>query len=52
MTLNSLSTYGTIFQIKVLSLLLTHKEFLQNIHDVLSEEYFDNMLISGLLGIS
>ena len=27
---------------KVLSSLLTHKEFLQNIHDILSDEYFDN----------
>ena len=51
MTLNSLSTYGTAFQIKVLSALLTHKEFLQSIYDVLSEEYFDNQAhIDGLLG--
>lgn len=42
MTLNSLTTYGAAFQIKVLSSLLTHKEFLQQMHDVLSEEYFDN----------
>lgn len=42
MTLNTLAQYGTGFQIKVLSSLLTHKEFLVNIHDVLSEEYFDN----------
>ena len=42
MTLNTLAQYGTGFQIKVLSSLLTHKEFLINIHDVLSEEYFDN----------
>lgn len=42
MTLNTLSQYGTHFQIKVLSSLLTRKEFLINIHDVLSEEYFDN----------
>jgi replicative DNA helicase len=42
LTLNSLATYGTAFQIKVLSSLLTHKEFLQQMHDVLSEEYFDN----------
>jgi replicative DNA helicase len=33
---------ATHFQIKVLSSLLTHKEFLINIHDILSEEYFDN----------
>jgi len=40
--LNTLAQYGTGFQIKVLSSLLTHKEFLVNINDVLSEEYFDN----------
>ena len=50
MTLNSLSTYGTAFQIKVLSSLLTHKEFLQNIHDVLSEEYFDNQAHKWVIG--
>jgi replicative DNA helicase len=49
-TLNSLSTYGTAFQIKVLSSLLTHKEFLQNIHDVLSEEYFDNQAHKWVIG--
>jgi replicative DNA helicase len=42
MTLSNLSQYGIGFQIKVLSSLLTHKEFLLNIHDVISEEYFDN----------
>jgi replicative DNA helicase len=42
MTLTNLSQYGPAFQIKVLSSLLTHKEFLLNIHDVLSEEYWDN----------
>jgi len=41
-TLNTLAQYGNHFQIKVLSSLLTRKEFLINIHDVLSEEYFDN----------
>ena len=42
MTLSNLSQYGIGFQIKVLSSLLTHKEFLLNIHDVISEDYFDN----------
>ena len=42
MTLVNLNQYGIPFQIKVLSSLLTHKEFLVNIHDVLSDEYFDN----------
>ena len=50
MTLNSLSTYGTAFQVKVLSSLLTHKEFLQNIHDVLTEEYFDNQAHKWVIG--
>lgn len=50
MTLNSLSTYGTAFQVKVLSSLLTHKEFLQNIHDILSEEYFDNSAHKWIIG--
>jgi len=34
--------YGPSFQIKVISSLLTHKEFLQNIYDVLSPEHFSN----------
>jgi replicative DNA helicase len=42
MTLVNLNQYGPKFQIKVLSSLLTHKEFLLNIHDMLNEEYFDN----------
>jgi len=42
MTLSTLSQYGTHFQIKVISSLLTHKEFLVNIHDIISDEYFDN----------
>ena len=42
MTLNNLNAYGPAFQIKVISALLTHKEFLLNIQDVLSEDYFDN----------
>jgi replicative DNA helicase len=50
MTLNSLATYGSAFQIKVLSSLLTHKEFLQNINDVLSEEYFDNQAHKWIIG--
>jgi len=42
LTLHSLAKYGTAFQIKVISSLLTHKEFLTNIHDIISEEYWDN----------
>lgn len=41
-TLNTLQSYGLSFQIKVLSSLLKHKEFLHNINDVLNPEEFDN----------
>jgi len=40
-TLSNLNQYGTGFQTKVISALLTDKVFLQNINDVLSDEYFD-----------
>ena len=42
MTLQTLNQYGPDFQIKAISSLLTHKEFLTNIHDIISEEYFEN----------
>lgn len=42
MTLSSLSKYGPAFQIKVISGLLNHKSFLQNIYDILSVDSFDN----------
>ena len=42
MTLLNLNQYGPHFQIKVISSLLTHKEYLTNIHDIISEEYWDN----------
>ena len=42
MTLSAIEEYGPHFQMKVISSLLTHKEFLQNINDVLSDEYFPN----------
>ena len=40
--LNQLNSYGIGFQIKVMSSLLKHKEFLQNIYDILEADYFDN----------
>jgi len=40
--LHTLQSYGNGFQIKVLSSLLKHKEFLQNTNDVLDAEMFDN----------
>jgi replicative DNA helicase len=42
LTLQSIDEYGPQFQMKVISSLLSHKEFLQNINDVLSDEYFSN----------
>tara|TARA_R110001632_G_C11341164_1_gene417398 strand:+ start:990 stop:2354 length:1365 start_codon:yes stop_codon:yes gene_type:complete len=50
MTLNNLNAYGPGFQIKVLSSLLNNKEFLINIHDILSEEYFDNQAHKWVVG--
>ena len=40
MTLHSIEEYGPQFQIKVISSLLTHKEFLVNIHDILDGDIF------------
>ncbi len=42
MTLRDINQYGPGFQIKVLAALLNSKNFLINIHDIVSEEYFDN----------
>lgn len=50
MTLKSIDEYGPIFQMKVISSLLTHKEFLQNINDVLDEEYFSNPAHKWVIG--
>jgi len=41
MTLKSLQQYGKGFQLKVLGSLLTDKNFLLNVRDVLTEKYFD-----------
>lgn len=41
-TLTSLDKYGSSFQTKVISALLTDKNFLINIHDVLDIEYFNS----------
>tara|TARA_R110000824_G_scaffold213712_1_gene400002 strand:+ start:1177 stop:2547 length:1371 start_codon:yes stop_codon:yes gene_type:complete len=42
MTLRTIEEYGPGFQVKVLSALLTHKEFLTNIYDILNEDDFNN----------
>ena len=41
-SLKVLTDYGTAFQIKTIGALLTRKEFVQNIHDILSDEHFPN----------
>lgn len=40
--LSQLQSYGVGFQVKVLASLMNHRQFLQNIYDILDEEYFDN----------
>jgi replicative DNA helicase len=42
LTLSSTEEYGKEFQIKVISSLLTHKQFLINIYDVLDKTHFQN----------
>ena len=49
-TLNALQQYGISFQIKVLSSLLKHREFLQNINDILDTEMFDNPAHKWIVG--
>ncbi len=41
-TLQKLSTYGPVFQVKVLGALLTQRQFLINIIDSLDAEYFES----------
>jgi replicative DNA helicase len=41
-TLQSLESYGISFQTKVISALLTDKPFLQNVSDIITDEYFSN----------
>lgn len=41
--LSTVNQYGHDFQIKVISSLLSHKTFLLNIYDILSDEYFENL---------
>jgi replicative DNA helicase len=41
-SLKVLTDYGPAFQIKTIGALLTRKEFVQNIHDILSDENFPN----------
>jgi len=49
-SLSTLDQYGPSFQIKVISTLLTHKEFLINIHDILDEEYFSSTAHKWIIG--
>jgi len=40
--LKVLSDYGPVFQVKAIGALLSKKEFIQNINDILSDEHFPN----------
>jgi replicative DNA helicase len=50
MTLSSIESYGIGFQTKVISALLTDKPFLQNVNDILTEEYFPNVAQKWIAG--
>jgi len=41
-SLKVLTDYGPAFQVKTIGALLTRKEFVQNIYDILSDEHFPN----------
>jgi replicative DNA helicase len=41
-TLQNIDQYGPSFQLKVIAALLNSKKFLTNIHDIISDEYFNN----------
>ena len=41
-TLQKLSTYGPVFQVKVLGALLTQRQFLINVIDSVDSEYFES----------
>jgi len=49
-TLSKLSEYSSSFQIKVITSLLKHKEFLNTIHDILDPESFDNPAHKWIIG--
>lgn len=49
MTLQKLEEYGSDFQIKVISSLLTHKEFLVNIHDLLNYDDFGSQAMKWII---
>ena len=49
MTLTNINQYGPGFQVKVLAALLNHKEFLINIHDIISEDYFESQAHKWLI---
>jgi len=49
-SLKSMEQYGEVFQIKVISSLLTHKEFLINIYDILEPEYFSKQSSQWIMG--
>ena len=40
--MSKLTQYGHAFQIKALAILITDRDFLQQISDIISPDYFDN----------
>ncbi len=49
MTLRRLSDYGKSFQLKVIGALLTDKEFVLNVRDILQEAYFDSEALKWII---
>ena len=47
--MSKLTQFGHSFQVKVLSVLITDRDFLQQSADIVSPDYFDNDAVNGLL---
>ena len=50
MTLQALKDYGAAFQVKTIGALLTKKDFLQTVYDVLTDEHFPNPAHKWIIG--
>ena len=47
--LSNIESYGSLFQLKVISSLLTYKKFLINIHDIIDVDNFENPSVKWII---
>ena len=48
-TLSNIESYGSSFQLKVISSLLTYKKFLINVHDIIEVDNFENPSVKWII---